>query len=114
MGSAAAGAVALGAVAGATSLVPKVLAVSAGAGERALAAVGAKAQPSNTSGGPMGLPSSWDYFADVVVCGYGLAGATAAYEATVAGAKVIVLEKASSDYAGGNSKIGGSMSLSPH
>lgn len=40
------------------------------------------------------VPSSWDGEADVVVCGGGGSGLTAAYAAVEAGASVIVLEKA--------------------
>ncbi|MBI2859018.1 MAG: FAD-binding protein [Chloroflexi bacterium] len=39
------------------------------------------------------LPATWDYEADVVVMGFGGAGATAALTAHDAGARVIVLEK---------------------
>ncbi|MBC7121552.1 MAG: FAD-binding protein, partial [Candidatus Methanosuratus sp.] len=55
------------------------------------------------------LPQKWDYEADVVVVGYGLAGATAGYEAKKAGADVLILEKAPEEWKGGNSKIGGSV-----
>ena len=40
-----------------------------------------------------GLPSSWDYTADVVVVGGGIAGLSASIEARKAGASVILLEK---------------------
>jgi succinate dehydrogenase/fumarate reductase flavoprotein subunit len=39
------------------------------------------------------LPEKWDYEADVVIVGYGGAGATAAITAHDAGAKVLILEK---------------------
>jgi succinate dehydrogenase/fumarate reductase flavoprotein subunit len=42
-----------------------------------------------------GVPETWDYEADVVVCGYGAAGSAAAIEAHDAGAKVLILEKKS-------------------
>lgn len=45
------------------------------------------------------LPAKWDYEADVVVVGYGGAGACAAITAHDAGAKVIIMEKA--PYRGG-------------
>ncbi len=45
------------------------------------------------------LPTKWDYEADVVVVGYGGAGACAAITAHDAGAKVIIMEKA--PYRGG-------------
>jgi 3-oxo-5alpha-steroid 4-dehydrogenase len=37
--------------------------------------------------------ANWDYEADVVIAGYGIAGAAAAVEAAGAGADVIVLER---------------------
>ena len=37
--------------------------------------------------------SNWDYEADVVVAGYGIAGVSAAIEAARAGAEVLVLER---------------------
>ncbi len=45
------------------------------------------------------LPAKWDYEADVVVVGYGGAGACAAITANDAGSKVIIMEKA--PYRGG-------------
>ena len=47
----------------------------------------------------------WDYDFDVVVIGYGGAGATAAITAHDAGAKVLLLEK--NAYGGGNTKVSG-------
>lgn len=47
----------------------------------------------------------WDYEFDVVVIGFGGAGATAAITAHDAGAKVLLLEKNS--YGGGNTKVSG-------
>lgn len=55
-----------------------------------------------------GLPASWDREADVVIVGYGGAGATCAFTAAEAGAEVLVLEKG--DQGGGNSAcIAGSL-----
>lgn len=48
-----------------------------------------------------GLPSAWDYEAEVVICGFGGAGAMAAKEAVACGMSHIVFEKASEEYAGG-------------
>ena len=48
---------------------------------------------SSTSSTTLGVPTSWDYQADVVVMGAGTSGLSAAIEAAAAGAKVIVLEK---------------------
>ncbi len=94
MGTAAVGAAALGAVAGATTLIPKVGAspvaeVPVAAGAKALSGVGVRAQP-------VPVPTNWAQSADVVVVGYGGAGAVAAISAFDAGAKVLVLEKSPS------------------
>ncbi|NTY60299.1 FAD-binding protein [Mycolicibacterium sphagni] len=43
---------------------------------------------------PAASVTSWDHEADVVIAGYGVAGATAAVEAARAGAHVLVLERA--------------------
>ena len=40
--------------------------------------------------------TAWDHHADVVIAGYGVAGAAAAVEAMRAGAEVLVLERAGS------------------
>lgn len=48
-----------------------------------------------------GLPSAWDYEAEVVICGFGGAGAMAAKEAVACGMSHIVFEKAPEQYAGG-------------
>lgn len=48
-----------------------------------------------------GLPSAWDYEAEVVICGFGGAGAMAAKEAVACGLSHIVFEKAPEQYAGG-------------
>ena len=51
------------------------------------------------------IPSKWDYEADLVVIGTGMAGLSTAVTATDAGAKVLILEKLSQKYEGGNSKV---------
>lgn len=89
-GTAAASAAALGVVAGATALVPRVAA--------APAAVPSPAQPTASW-------RTWDYAADVVVVGFGGAGGAAAYEAATAGAATIVLERMSAG--GGSTNICG-------
>jgi len=99
MGTAAAGAVALGAVAGATSLVPHVAADTAKVASPV--AVPSRAQPlTSTESWP-----PWDYTADVVVVGFGGAGGAAAWEACNAGASTIVLERMSAG--GGSTNICG-------
>lgn len=50
-------------------------------------------------------PLHWDEEAEVVVVGYGFAGATAAMAAHDAGAKVLLLEKAPEIHKGGNSRV---------
>lgn len=50
-------------------------------------------------------PLHWDEEAEVVVVGYGFAGATAAMAAHDAGAKVLLLEKALEIHKGGNSRV---------
>lgn len=50
--------------------------------------------------------SNWDYEADVVVAGYGIAGVSAAIEAAHAGAEVLVLER-SGGWGGAASMAGG-------
>jgi len=94
MGTAAVGAAALGAVAGATTLLPK-------GGIAAPASDVHKLSPSDrgsarlvSRAAPVPVPSSWDYTADVVVVGYGGAGAVSAITAAEQGSSVIVLEKA--------------------
>ncbi len=42
---------------------------------------------------PAASVASWDHEADVVIAGFGIAGATAAVEAARAGADVLVLER---------------------
>src|SRR5262245_12959112 len=53
------------------------------------------------------LPQTWDRQADVVVVGFGAAGAAASITAYEAGAKVILLEKAPYGHEGGNTRVAG-------
>src|SRR5687768_3820904 len=53
------------------------------------------------------LPEKWDREADVVVVGFGGAGAAAAITAHDLGAKVLMLEKAPEGEEGGNTRIAG-------
>ena len=60
--------------------------------------------------------TSWDYEADVIVAGYGIAGVTAAIEAARAGAEVLVLERTggwggAASLAGGFIYLGGGTPL---
>jgi NADPH-dependent 2,4-dienoyl-CoA reductase/sulfur reductase-like enzyme len=53
------------------------------------------------------LPAKWDYEVDVVVVGFGGAGAATAITANDKGAKVLVLEKAPEAEEGGNTGVCG-------
>ncbi len=53
------------------------------------------------------IPTKWDKEADVVIIGYGGAGASTAITATDAGAKVLILEKAPQGQEGGNTRVSG-------
>ena len=71
---------------------------AAAAGALALASAGAaRADVAVTV-----LPETWDYAADVVIVGYGAAGAMAAREAVAEGASAIVLEKCDEAMCGGS------------
>ena len=51
------------------------------------------------------LPEKWDIAADVVVVGFGAAGAATAITAHDAGARVLILEKAPKGQEGGNTRV---------
>ena len=51
------------------------------------------------------LPDKWDKQADVVVIGFGAAGAAAAITAQDTGASVLILEKAPKGEEGGNTRV---------
>ena len=53
------------------------------------------------------LPAQWDKEADLVIVGFGAAGAAAAITAQGLGAKVLMLEKAPEGEEGGNTRIAG-------
>ena len=53
------------------------------------------------------LPPKWDTEADVVVVGFGGAGAATAITAHGLGAKVLMLEKAPEGEEGGNTRVAG-------
>lgn len=59
------------------------------------------------------MPKKWDYEADVVIVGFGGAGAVAAITAFDAKAKVLILEKAPEGKEGGNTRVSGNMWFSP-
>jgi 3-oxo-5alpha-steroid 4-dehydrogenase len=80
----------------------------AAVGTVAVASAGALAGCGASAGGSS-LPKKWDKEADLVVVGYGGAGAAATIEATKAGASVIVLERMPID--GGSTAICGGIAL---
>jgi succinate dehydrogenase/fumarate reductase flavoprotein subunit len=53
------------------------------------------------------MPQEWDLEADVVVVGFGAAGAAASVTAHELGAKVVILEKAPEGQEGGNTRVAG-------
>lgn len=59
------------------------------------------------------LPLNWDEQADIIVIGYGFAGATAAITAHDAGARVLLLEKAPEEHKGGNSRVSANLVFWP-
>jgi len=83
-----------------------IKATAAGAG--AVAAMGLGATHAEAK---INVPKKWDREADVVIVGYGGAGACAAIEAHDAGAKVLILEKLKES--GGNTGVSGGGILSP-
>ena len=59
------------------------------------------------------LIQKWDEETDVIVVGYGFAGATSAITANDAGAKVLLLEKAPEKHKGGNSRVSANLVFWP-
>ncbi len=59
------------------------------------------------------IPKKWHEEADVVVVGYGGAGATAAITAHDKGANVLILEKAPKGEEGGNTRVSGNIWFTP-
>lgn len=57
--------------------------------------------------------TQWDEVVDILVCGYGCAGASAAIEAYDAeqGARLLIIEKAPEEFAGGNCRVSGQSML---
>ena len=53
------------------------------------------------------LPAQWDAEADVVVVGFGAAGAATAITAHELGASVVLIEKAPKGEEGGNTRVAG-------
>ncbi len=85
-------------------------AAQAGAGVAAanVLATSLSATPAQAAGN---VPDKWDKEADVVIVGYGGAGAVAAMEAQAAGAQVLVLEKMADG--GGTTRVSGGGFMTP-
>lgn len=95
-----------------TSFVTRRTALGLGlAGGLALAA-GTPFHAGADPAAPAGVPQTWDVEADVVVVGYGGAGAAAAWEALTAGASVAILEAASNP-GGSTDMCGGYITMAP-
>ena len=60
------------------------------------------------------VPGTWDEEADVVVVGYGFAGAATAIAAHDEGADVLLLEKAPEEHKGGNSRVSANIVFWPN
>lgn len=73
-----------------------------GAGATALASATIQQAQAIPAGSTVVLPEAWDYEADIVVVGYGGAGAMAAREAMAQGASCLVLEKCDEAMCGGS------------
>jgi succinate dehydrogenase/fumarate reductase flavoprotein subunit len=82
-------------------------------GTGALAGLGGTNVSAQTQCPATGIPDKWDLEADVVVVGYGGAGATAAIQAADAGAQVIIIEKAPQGSEGGNTGVSGGGWIQP-
>ncbi len=59
------------------------------------------------------IPKKWDKAVDVVVIGYGGAGASVAITAADAGTKVLIIEKAPEGEEGGNTRVAGNLWFNP-
>jgi succinate dehydrogenase/fumarate reductase flavoprotein subunit len=59
--------------------------------------------------------TQWDQECDVLICGFGLAGASAAIETVdnFPGSEVLIIEKAPKEHAGGNSRVSGQSLMIP-
>ena len=80
------------------------------AGVGALAGLGAPAAQAQMQGPPCptpGIPAKWDQEADVVIVGFGGAGASAAIAGHDAGAEMLILEVAPKLFRGGNTACAG-------
>ncbi len=83
------------------------------AGVAATAAAGSVAHADEPAPSAEGDGINWDAEYDVVVMGYGFAGASAALTASEAGVSVLLTEKAPLNQEGGNSRYAAQLILSP-
>jgi succinate dehydrogenase/fumarate reductase flavoprotein subunit len=86
---------------------------AAAIGSAAVAGAGVLASCGPTQAATSNLPAKWDKEVDVVIVGFGGAGAVAAITAYDAKAKVLILEKAPQGQEGGNTRVSGNMWFSP-
>ena len=80
---------------------------------KAAPAVGAVALAGTSAAAAPPIPKKWDYEADVVIVGYGGAGACASIAAADAGAKVILIEKQTQARHIPNTRMAGGIFHSP-
>ena len=97
------------------SFIAGLTTAAAGAAALGLAGCTTPAGGGSSDGGGQAsyLPATWDAEADIVVVGYGGAGAAAAIEAAKAGANVLIIEKAPEGYEGGNTSCAGGAWMTP-
>lgn len=89
------------------SFVGAAGASAAAIGGSLLAGTAPLASATEGTDGSFELSRDWDDEYDVVIVGFGGAGASAAIEAADAGAKVLLMDKDSENFAGGNSRVSG-------
>jgi succinate dehydrogenase/fumarate reductase flavoprotein subunit len=87
------------------------------AGAGVLAGLGASVAQAKTKHPPCptpGIPAKWDQEADIVIVGFGGAGASAAIAGHDAGAKMLILEVAPKQFRGGNTACSGGGWVHPY
>lgn len=82
-----------------------VAGAAAALGAAGSVAMGTQAAKADEAAAPFETTVDWDAEYDVIVVGFGGAGAATAITAADAGARVLLLEKAPEGYAGGNSNV---------
>jgi succinate dehydrogenase/fumarate reductase flavoprotein subunit len=84
----------------------------AAVGTVAVAGAGALAGCGSSEAG-FNIPEKWDRETDVLIIGYGLAGASTALAVKEAGAEPLIIEKMPQKYEGGNSKVSANLVFIP-